>query len=166
MTSPHYVPQPSWPIYTSLIVALLTGLLPVKESVTEFMPNLVLLVIVYWALYRPESIGMGWAWLIGLIQDLVMANLIGHHAMVYVIVVFLIKNALIKNRNYAFFDYMSWLIAFVVLDVILAMTLNWSVQQILPQWSAIYIVLGSILVWPWLYAVLSILESLAAQIQH
>ena len=166
MNSPHYVPQPNWPIYTSVIIALLSGLLPIKESVIEFMPNLVLLVIVYWALYRPESIGMGWVWLIGIGQDLIMANLIGHHAMIYVIVVFMIKKALIKNKNYAFFEYMSWLIAFVILDVVFSMILNWSVQQISPNWTAIYTILGSILVWPWLYAVLSIFESLAAQMQN
>ena len=165
MNSPHYVPQPNWPIYSSFIIALLSGLLPVKDTVVAFMPNLVMLVIVYWALYRPESIGMGWAWIIGLVQDLVMANLIGHHAMVYVIVVFFIKYALIKKKNYAFFEYMSWLIAFVILDVIFSMALNWSVQQISPNWSAIYTVLGSILIWPWLYAILSIIESIAVQIQ-
>ena len=166
MNSPHYVPQPSWPIYISLILALLSGLLPLEESMTKFMPNLVLLVIVYWGLYRPESIGMGWAWLIGLVQDLLMANLIGHHAMVYVVVVFVIKFALVKNRNYAFFEYMSWLIAFVIFDLIFTLVLNLSVQQISPHWSSIYTVLGSILVWPWLYAILSISESLAAQMQH
>ena len=166
MNSPHYVPQPSWPIILSVTIALLSGLLPVKESIGEFMPNLVLLVIVYWALYRPESIGMGWAWMIGLIQDLIMANLIGHHAMIYVIIVFFIKNALNKNKNYAFFEYMSWLIAFVILDVLFTMILNWSVQHISPNWSVLYSIVGSILVWPWLYAMLSIFESLAAQMQH
>ena len=165
MNSQHYIAQPNWPIYMSLVIALLSGLLPVRDSVLEFMPNLVLLVIVYWALYRPESIGMGWAWLIGLLQDLMMANLIGHHAMVYVIVVFLIRYALIKKKNYAFFEYMSWLIAIVIFDVIFAMALNWSVQQIPANWSVMYTVLGSILIWPWLYAVLSIIESIAAQIQ-
>ncbi len=166
MNSQHYVPQPGWPIHLSLVLALLSGLLPVKESIAEFMPNLVLLVIVYWALYRPESVGLGWAWLIGLVQDLIMANLIGHHALVYVTVVFLIKYALVKNKNYAFFDYMSWLIAFVILDLLFAIVLNWSVQQISPQWSLVYSVLGSILIWPWLYALLSIVEALAAQIQN
>lgn len=165
MNSTHYVPQPNWPIYISVITALLTGLLPIRSSIAEFMPNLVLLVIVYWALYRPESIGMGWAWLIGLVQDLVMANLIGHYAMVYVIVVFAIKYALVKHRNYAFFEYMSWLIAFVIFDVVFDMALNWSVNHVTPDWSILYSILGSILLWPWLYAILSIFESLAAQLQ-
>ena len=127
------------------------------------MPNLVLLVIVYWALYRPDSIGMGVAWLVGLSQDLLMANLIGQHALIYVLVVFLINYASVSKKNNAFFDYMVWLVVFVLLDIVFVLLINYVAFQLAPQWSIFYSLLGSILIWPWLYAILNIFEAIAAQ---
>lgn len=166
MSSPHYVPQPNWPIYSSLILALLFVLLPFRGSLSLFLPNLVLLVLVYWALYRPESIGLGWAWITGLVQDLLMASLIGRHALIYLVVVFLIKYTLIRNKHHTFFEYVAWLMIFVLLDIVFSVFVDWSVHEIPPQWTVIYPVLGSVLLWPWLYAALSIYESFAAQMQH
>ena len=130
------------------------------------MPNLVLLVIVYWALYRPDSIGLGKAWLVGLFQDLLMANLIGQYALIYVIIVFLINYASINNKNNTFFDYMFWLVGFVIIDLLLISLINAVVFQVSPQWSILYSLLGSILVWPWLYALLNIFEAIASQVQQ
>jgi len=51
-------------------------------------PDVVLLVLLFWALHQPRSIGQGVAFFAGLLMDVSDSMLLGQHALAYVIAVF------------------------------------------------------------------------------
>lgn len=78
------LPVRPWFIAISLLVALLLNFLP--TSAWHWMPDWVALVLVFWSIREPRRVGMGTAFLLGLIMDVADASLLGQHTLAYVLV--------------------------------------------------------------------------------
>jgi rod shape-determining protein MreD len=63
-------------------------LLPWSGTWLAARPDFLLLVLLFWALHQPNSIGQGVAFLAGLLMDVSDSMLLGQHALAYVAAVF------------------------------------------------------------------------------
>ena len=73
----------------TLAVALLLTALPVPQWAEPWRPPWVLLVLLYWYLALPGSVGLGVAWLAGLLVDVLHGALLGQHAVAFTLVGYL-----------------------------------------------------------------------------
>lgn len=80
------LPVRSWFIALSLIVALLLNMLP--TAWLPGVPDWVALVLCFWCVREFRKVGMGWAFLIGLVMDVADAGLMGQHTMAYVLLAY------------------------------------------------------------------------------
>ena len=60
------------------------------EPLTLLWPDWVLLALTYCCLAAPHRYGLGLAWLAGVFQDVATATLLGLHALIYVLAMYLI----------------------------------------------------------------------------
>lgn len=83
MNRPHYILLPAnpWFITASLMVAFLFNLLPWGHWVG--VPDFVALVLVFWSVHQPRKVGIGIAFLMGLLMDVHDATLLGENALSY-----------------------------------------------------------------------------------
>jgi len=72
-------------IFFSLAVAYLLQVLPWSGTWLLVRPDFVLLVLIFWALHEPRTIGQGVAFALGLLMDVSDSMLLGQHAFAYVI---------------------------------------------------------------------------------
>ncbi len=72
----------------SLLAAYLFNALPWSGNVLLARPDLVLLVLLFWAIHQPQSVGQGIAFLLGLAMDVNDSMLLGQHALAYVFATF------------------------------------------------------------------------------
>ena len=75
-------------IFFSLLGAFLLQVLPWSGTWLLARPDFVLIVLVFWVVHEPRSIGQGIAFAIGLLVDVSDSMLLGQHALAYVIAVF------------------------------------------------------------------------------
>ena len=77
--------QPVRPLFilASLLAALVLNFLP--TSAWPWMPDWVVLVIVFWSIREPRRVGMGSGFLLGLAMDVADSSLMGQHALAYVL---------------------------------------------------------------------------------
>lgn len=68
-------------IWLSLGVALMLDMVPLGRQ--PWMPDLLALVLVFWTVHQPLRVGIGAAFVFGLIIDVHQAGLLGQHALVY-----------------------------------------------------------------------------------
>lgn len=68
-------------IWSSLILALMIDMLPVGRI--AWMPDVLAVVIVFWAVHQPLRIGVVAAFLFGLAVDVHQTSLLGQHALAY-----------------------------------------------------------------------------------
>jgi len=75
-------------IFFSLVVAFLLSVLPWSGTWLLARPDFVLLVLLFWSVHEPRSIGQGVAFALGLLMDVSDSMLLGQHAFAYVIAIF------------------------------------------------------------------------------
>lgn len=70
----------------TLVLALIFNLLPWGDITV--MPDLLALVLTFWCIHQPRKIGIGTAWLLGLVMDASTGVLLGQHALAYAVLAF------------------------------------------------------------------------------
>mgnify|MGYP001813037078 FL=1 len=63
------------------LVALSLEVAPLPESLAPWRPPLLALTVIYWSLHQPGRYGVGVAWLLGLILDVLQGSILGQHAL-------------------------------------------------------------------------------------
>ena len=83
MNRPQYILQPVNPYFIafSLAAAFLLNLMPWGRLIG--VPDFVALVLLFWNVHQPRKVGMGIAFLLGLLMDVHNASLLGEHALAY-----------------------------------------------------------------------------------
>lgn len=87
--SPQHILRPAKisTIVVSFLVALLLNFLPWKDL--RLVPDFVALVLTFWCIRQPRTVGLGIAWAVGLLTDAGNGVLLGQHALAYSLLAFL-----------------------------------------------------------------------------
>ncbi|WP_305804250.1 rod shape-determining protein MreD [Stenotrophomonas sp. YIM B06876] len=81
----------SWVLPVSLILALLLGLVPLPPLLQPLRPYWLALVLAYWVMETPERVGLGFAFAIGVLADLMYGSILGEQALRLVIFTFILQ---------------------------------------------------------------------------
>ena len=68
-------------IWCSILLALLVNMLPLGR--TPWLPDMLAVVLVFWSVHQPQRIGIGAAFVFGLVMDVHQTALLGQHALAY-----------------------------------------------------------------------------------
>ena len=80
-------PARGWYIYLTLAVGLLCNLIPTGQL--PFLPDWLAMVICFWSIREFRKVGMGVAFIMGVMMDVADASIMGQHALAYVVVAYL-----------------------------------------------------------------------------
>jgi len=97
----------------TVVLALLFNLLPWRDLTG--VPDMVALVLAFWCVHQPRKMGIGAAWLVGLVMDAGNGALLGQHAFAYA---FLAFGAITLHRRILWFS--LWRQAAHILVLLLA----------------------------------------------
>jgi rod shape-determining protein MreD len=78
-----------------------------------YRPEFICLVVIYWVLHCPHHVGVGLAWVVGLLQDFVEDSVWGAHAMALAFVTYLCLHSYQRLRNYSLQQQTMWIFIFV-----------------------------------------------------
>ena len=154
MTQMHMAPASAWRILTSFVVAFALTIIPLPEGIEAFRPEWVALAVIYWALAQPQSVGIGVAWMIGLLLDIVHGAVLGQHALGMIFIAYIVAYLHQRIRTYPLWQQ---LLSVLVLIIIYKLLLLWIFGVIgrsldaLLYWSS---VITSVVLWPWLSSIL------------
>jgi rod shape-determining protein MreD len=70
-----------WPIYLSLFAALMLTIMPVRPEIAVWNADWVAMALIFWALATPARVGLGTAWVAGLLLDVLKGAVLGQHAL-------------------------------------------------------------------------------------
>ena len=80
-----------WVLPASFTLALLFGLLPLPELLLPLRPYWLALVLAYWVIETPDRVGLGFAFCIGLLADLMFGGILGDQALRLVVMAFILQ---------------------------------------------------------------------------
>lgn len=79
---------PARPLFIGLTfaAAFALNLLPLGRQ--PAMPDWLAVVVVFWSVHQPRRVGIGWAFVLGLLMDVHQGALLGQHALAYALLSF------------------------------------------------------------------------------
>ena len=76
-------------VATSSAVSLILALVPLHPTVMYFRPEIVALIAIYWVITVPFSVGMVYAWALGLVVDIAEGAVLGQNALALAIIAYI-----------------------------------------------------------------------------
>ena len=76
----------AWAIFLTFFLAYFLAIVPFPDWAMDYRPEWVPLVLIYWVMALPYRVGIGWAWLAGIILDILEGSTLGLNAMALVII--------------------------------------------------------------------------------
>lgn len=149
---------PRWILPVSLLVALLLGLLPLPLALQPLRPFWLALVLAYWLIEAPERVGLGFAFCVGLVGDVVYGGLLGEQALRLVILAFIVQRFRARLRFFPLSQQALTLGALLVNDRIVSAGLHLALREPVLPWSYWSAPLVGMLLWPPVFLILDALR--------
>jgi rod shape-determining protein MreD len=148
MTRPHYILLPVSPLFitVSLCAAFLLNLLPWGGNVA--VPDFMALVLVFWGIHQPRKVGIGVAFLMGLLMDVQNASLLGENALAYTLLSYF---AIMIHRRVLWFPVLTQalhILPLLMLTQALQLLVSYVVSGHFPGWMYFIGSVVSVLLWP------------------
>ena len=133
-------------IWVSLLMGLAINMVPLGRI--AWMPDLLMVLLVFWSVQQPLRIGMGAAFVLGLCMDVSQSSLLGQHALSYTVLSF---GAVAARRRLLWFSVPSQamqLLPLFALAHAVEVLLRWASGGIFPGLWALLAPLLESLLWP------------------
>jgi len=151
-------PRRGWIMPVSIILALLLGLLPLPGMLQPLRPYWLALVMAYWVIEAPDSAGLGFAFTVGIIADLMFGGLLGEQALRLVIMTFILQRFRARLR---FFPMSQQALAIGVLllnDRVVTGAVHLALGEPALPWNYWWAPVLGMLLWPPLFLMLDALR--------
>ena len=80
-----------WVLPVSIVLAFLLALVPLPGLLLPLRPYWLALVLAYWVIETPERAGLGFAFCIGLLADVLTGGILGEQALRLVVMAFILQ---------------------------------------------------------------------------
>jgi rod shape-determining protein MreD len=147
----------------SLLLALLLGLLPLPDLIVPLRPYWLGLVLIYWLLETPDRVGMGMAFVVGLLGDLAFGTLIGEQALRLVVIAFIVQRFRARLRFFPLSQQSAAVFALMLNDRVIAAGVRMALGEGMPRWPFWISPLVALALWPWLALLFDTLRLRARQ---
>lgn len=144
-----------WVILLSLLIGYLLAIVPFPDWAVNYRPQWVVMVLIYWVMALPYRVGIGSAWLAGLLMDVLQGTLLGLNAMSFAIVAYLTLSLHQRLRMFSYLQQSGLILALTGLHMILVYWIRVATDQ--SQATGLLFLLGALssaLVWPWMFVML------------
>jgi rod shape-determining protein MreD len=138
----------------TVILALIVAVLPLPQPLDAARPDLLLLLVIYWALSAPRIAGLLFAWLCGLAIDVIKGILLGQHALAFLVVAYLTHKFQLRLRIFPLGQQTATVFMLLAVYQFIVFWLDGIIGQPVTTWMRWLPVISGAILWPILVAVL------------
>jgi rod shape-determining protein MreD len=144
-----------WIVGGTFVVALLLTLLPLPNWAETLRPAWVELVLIYWAMSLPASVGLFTAFVFGLIVDIALGSLLGQHALGLSLVVYIVLKNHQRLRLYPLIQQGVIIMLMLMIEQLLYLWI-YGISNRAPGNTFVHFIpaVTSMILWPWLFVLM------------
>lgn len=156
VADPNEVLRPVNPgfVALTLIGALLANLLPLSGTALVLRPDFLAVVLLYWCIQAPRFVGVGIAWLMGLLMDVGDATLFGQHALAYAFLAYAAEYLRRRVLRFPLWQQAAQVAVLLALCSALVLLVRWFGGAALPGWGFFLPALSGAALWPFVSVLL------------
>ena len=135
----------------TFVIGFVLSALPLPETIIDWRPCWLAMLLIYWCMALPERVGILSAWLLGLLFDVQQSFILGQHALGFIFLAYVIIKNHKRMRVYPLLQqslvvclYLLIFQAIMLLVMLLSGTITYTWFYWLPAFT-------SMLIWPWLF---------------
>ncbi len=132
----------------SFIAALALTVFPLPEWLSVARPEWVTLVLIYWCMALPNRVGVGIAWGVGLILDVLRVGLLGQNALILCIIAYITLKLYQRLRVFPLWQQALSVFALVSLSQMLILWVKGITGQSIDIWTYWLPSISSMIAWP------------------
>ena len=129
--------------------AMLLMIVPLPNWAIWARPEWVFLVLMFWIMEYPEQVGVGVAWAVGLLMDLLTGTILGLHAFVFTLITYLVIKFHPQLRNFPLWQQSLMIFVLAMLNLALQYWILGLIGTSPGTWAYWLPALTSINIWPW-----------------
>lgn len=145
----------TWVIILSLFIGYLLAIVPFPEWAMNYRPEWIPMLLIYWAMALPYRIGIGWAFCVGLLLDILEGSILGVNALALVILAYITLSIHQRLRMFSTKQQSGLVFALVGLNL---MVCHWLLivtdQTVASNQMFLMAALTSAVIWPSLFQLL------------
>lgn len=143
-----------WVIALSFLVAFMLTAMPLPEWAVNWRPAWIAMVLIYWCMALPQRIGIGIAWLLGLLLDVQQGTLLGQNALGLALLAFITIQTYQRVRVFPLKQQAIFVCTCLLLMQFISLWIR-GIMGVPPQhWTFWMPAFTSMLLWPWLFIIL------------
>jgi len=143
-----------WIVLVTFLAALMLTVMPLPDWIVAWRPTWVAMVVIYWSLALPQRVGIGTAWVLGILLDVLQGSLLGQHAIGLAIVAYVTLKLHLQIRQHPLYQQSLFVGLLVAIYLCLVVWVNGIIGRSPHSWSFLTPVMTSMLLWPWLFVIL------------
>ncbi len=145
----------TWVILLSFFMAYLLAIVPFPAWAMHYRPEWVPMVLIYWVMALPHRVGIFWAWVAGVVLDILEGSYLGLNAMALVIVAYVTLSLHLRLRMFSSLQQSGLVFALIGLNLVLCHWLQIATGQTVAS-NMLYLIaaLTSAVIWPSLFQLL------------
>ena len=137
--------------WSSVVLCFLLQLMPLPQALLPYKPYWLALILVYWALETPERVGLGLAFVVGLIGDALTGELLGEQALRLCILCFIILRFRSRLRFFPMWQQSLALFVLLLNDRVVLLMIRACAGEPSPPAAFWLAPVAGMLAWPWLF---------------
>lgn len=140
-------------IMLTFAMALVLMILPQPSWMADAKPQWVFVVLLFWLMHAPRKIGPTIAWFVGLYVDLLLGDVLGEHALIFVVFTYFVQRFLRMLQALPLWQQILMVGGSGLLNIV--------VQIAFMKFNGVYLfnmhmllpALANMIIWPWLYLI-------------
>ena len=121
----------------------------------DYRPEWVPMVLIYWIMALPYRVGIGWAWLAGIVLDILEGSTLGLNAMALVIIAYLTLSLHLRLRMFSSVQQAGMVLMLIGINLLISHWLQLLTGQTVSN-NIMFLLatLTSAVIWPSLFQIL------------
>ena len=147
-----------WLVWLCMIIAGVLSLLPMPAILADGRPAWVAMIVLYWIMVLPQRYGLLFAWIVGLLMDVMMGVVLGQNAIALLIVAMAGQEL---HRRLKMYPLLQQSLIVLIIIGLYQLTILWissAVGRIQPSLIYLLPAVTSAVFWPWLSSLLHMLR--------
>lgn len=150
-------------LLVSVVVASVLTLIALPEPLRVLRPFWLALIVIYWTIEAPEHYGLGFAFALGLLQDVLVGTLLGEHAFRLAIISFIVLRFRSRMRFFPMWQQALAVGALLLNDRVVVLLLRAIAGDFAIDWRYWLAPVVGAALWPWIFLLLDDLRARGRQ---
>jgi rod shape-determining protein MreD len=144
-----------WIIILSVSISFLLAIVPFPEWAMNYRPQWVVMVLIFWSMELPYRVGLGFAWVTGLMTDILEGSMLGLNALALTVIVYITLSLHQRIRMFSAIQQSGLVLALTGLYMLIVHWMKIATNQTVSS-NLLFLLgaLSSAFLWPWLQVAL------------